>query len=492
MSKPIQDEERARIVDSQEFALRMKDDFGAFGIVPIEADSRTDRKSTADLRRQRKKRFDDKTGIMTLIDDDGVLHWEIGSGPVPQRRPGRRGMRRGGTTSGRVVERFTFADLPPNAIGRKLDELDAHLTRRFGLFEVPKAALDTLLSKDPAVRGQQIPFVGPIAPPQDGRVLLFVHGTFSNCENLLRELASTGPGAELLRDMFNGGQYRKVMAFNHPTLGVSPVLNAVALAQKFRGSNAQVDVICHSRGGLVTRWWLEVTDPYQVLKHGNGTARGRVVLVGSPLAGTGLASPHQLKGALGVLTNVSKTLGKVAQATGVLFPLAAPMGHAAGVLFSLFGKVTAFAAKTPLLDAGVAMIPGLSGQSRVGSNGEILQLRSAFANLPQHERQQRYLDQYWFVQSNFETEEAGWKFWKYFRRDKLADIATNQVFEGENDLVVDTSSMVDLADELRIEHLSNAYRKDHVVEFGTNATVHHCNYFQQPRTVAAIRTAFQV
>ena len=160
------------------------------------------------------------------------------------------------------------------------------------------------------------------------------------------------------------GNYQQVLAFNHPTLSVSPLLSAAALRQHFRGNEANVDVICHSRGGLVVRWWLEVLDQVPV-------PRGRVVFAGPSLAGTGLAAPARLRGALNVLTNISKTLGTISKGSALVFPAAAPIGHAAGVLFGLFGKLTGIAAHTPIVDAGVAMIPGLSGQSREGANGEI-------------------------------------------------------------------------------------------------------------------------
>ena len=50
-------------------------------------------------------------------------------------------------------------------------------------------------------------------------------------------------------------------------------------------------MVCHSRGGLVTRWWLEVFQRDLM-------PRARVVFVASPLMGTGLASPYRLRTAL--------------------------------------------------------------------------------------------------------------------------------------------------------------------------------------------------
>ena len=238
-------------------------------------------------------------------------------------------------------------------------------------------------------------------------------------------------------------------------------------------------MICHSRGGLVTRWWLEILDHYAADSGAEEPARGRVIFAGSPLAGTGLAAPHRLKAAIDVLTNISRALEWTARGAGIIVPAAAPLAHAAGVLFSMFGKLTALAARTPILDAGISMVPGLNAQSRVGTNREIAELRDAIGRRSGRPAG-RFLADYYFLTSNFETDSPGWKFWKYFRKDKLADIATDMVFDGANDLVVDTPSMTSLADEC--EPVAG-----HVLDYGTNNVVHHCNYFQQPTSIEFIR-----
>jgi len=49
------------------------------------------------------------------------------------------------------------------------------------------------------------------------------------------------------------------------------------------------------------------------------------------------------------------------------------------------------------------------------------------------------------------------------------------VFDGDNDLVVDTPSMVALSDKIRIP-------ANRLLSFGTSETVHHLNYFHQTET----------
>ena len=95
-----------------------------------------------------------------------------------------------------------------------------------------------------------------------------------------------------------------MLAFDHYTVSRSPILNALELARKFAASAATVDIVCSDdRGGLVTRWFCEVLD------HVPNRNR-RAVLVGSPIAGTSLAAPDKLRGALlNLFTNLGAALG---------------------------------------------------------------------------------------------------------------------------------------------------------------------------------------
>jgi hypothetical protein len=468
-----------RLQQSRNFADTLTAEIGRFGLEPVETTAK-ELTSTSDLRRARRKRIDDPVGVMSLVDEDGILRWQIGNGPAPRGRPGRRSLRRGG--QGRIVQQYRFEDLPPNRIGAKLRDLDAFLTPRQGLFEVTSATLKSIQQdiRDGA-GGKKIDLGAETQAARTGRILLIVHGTFSNCENVLHELAATPDGRRFLEQAVTGDTYSQVLAFNHPTLSVSPVLNAATLAAHLRSSKAKIDVICHSRGGLVTRWWNEVLDLGRV----QDSSRGRIVFVGSPLAGTGLAAPQQLKNALNALTNLSKALEAGAQIGGMLFPIAAPIGQAASVLFSMFGKVMSFAAGSPLLDAGVAMIPGLAAQSREGANGEILHIREAFARLGSNGGRAPLLDSYFFVRANFETEDHGWRFWRNLRKDKVLDVGADVIFEGDNDLVVDSASMTDLVDDLPALNLN----PDHIQDFRSTPDVHHLNYFRQAKTVELIRRA---
>jgi hypothetical protein len=423
--------------------------------------------STASLRRRRLRRRDSGVHTATMVDTDGILRWEFGPGVPPRRM--RRAMRAGPHAAGfvqpdvsrRVVQRMKFNDLPPNRVAQVLMQADGWLTPAQGLRQVGS---DLSLGSSEAT---------PLSE-KSVRILLFVHGTFSSNQNTLEELSATKEGTDFLKWAVSKSYYQQVLSFNHPTLSVSALLNAADLARSLRDSGAQVDIVCHSRGGLVSRWWRESFD------HGVRPL-GRTIFVGSPLAGTGLAAPHNLKRALDLLSNFARAMHLATVATGAVFPVAAPLTKAVGLLVSLVGNVLRAFTGTPLLDAAISLLPGLATQARQGLNAEILGLRSGYDALMA--RTPASFAGYHFISSNFEPTEPGWKFWQYFRDAKMRafDAGADAIFEGPNDLVVDTPSMDNLSD------MAIPVDDEQRLDFGTNDRVHHTNYFQQVDTANYLR-----
>ena len=92
---------------------------------------------------------------------------------------------------------------------------------------------------------------------------------------------------------------------------------------------------------------------------------------------------------------------------------------------------------------------------------------------------------YYAIMSNFETQNPAWRFWRNFRKDRAADLATDIVFPGDNDLVVDTWSMTDFGvPRLKLAGAS--------CDFGTSDTVWHCNYFRQEKSIDYIADTFSL
>lgn len=65
----------------------------------------------------------------------------------------------------------------------------------------------------------------------------------------------------------------------------------------------------------------------------------------------------------------------------------------------------------------------------------------------------------------------------------IADFATNAIFDGPNDLVVDTGSMINFG-------VPNFRLADAPHDFGTTNKIWHCNYFRQPETIGYITAKF--
>ncbi len=376
---------------------------------------------------------------VSLVRIDGVLRWAYHR---PPRAVGLKRARRAGSLVGaEVVHSFRFREVPPNEIVARLEDLDRKLTPNQGLRRWNAGELHGVqtLAKTP-------------------RALLVLHGSFSKSEVVFQELGASAEGRTFLTRA--AAHYKQVLAFDHPTLSVSPMLNALDLEKALDGYNGTVDVLCHSRGGLVSAWWLR-TGRRKV---------GKVVFVAAPLEGTSLASPARLKDSLDTLANIADAARKMATLGGYFVPPAAPLLAVASGLMQVLGGVLAIGARSPLLDAGVAIVAGLAAQSRVGNNQELIRL---------HEDDWPSKATYYAVRSNFEpanTEEANWQFWRRLQRPlmRIANMTIDPIFDGPNDLIVDGESMTRLIGE--------DIPKSRVHDFGTNARVHHCNYFAQPET----------
>lgn len=393
----------------------------------------------------------DEIGVMTLTETDGVLRWELGTGLHEERahpqRMRRRGMRRDAGSSDAIREQFKFERLASSQVGEWLESLDKRLTPPRGLRRLGDAGFA----------------LGEV--PTKGRILLLVHGTFSNGDNFVTELQATPNGREFMA--LARRSYDAVLSFDHPTISVDPMLNAIDLSRALASTNAAIDVVAHSRGGLVARSYLELFD--RAPQNGR-----RLVLVGSPLGGTSLAAPPRLRAALDWLSNVSRALSIGAAA----IPGGNALFIAAAGILRVIGSFTGLAGSIPLLDAAVAMIPGLCAQSRVGNNAGLKRLQLVG----------RAPIEYSAIVSNFEPEEIGWKFWRIFNSPvkRAADFGADLVFDGPNDLVVDTASMTYLNDTLAI------VGKERVLDFGTTSDVHHLNYFRQRRALDFIAARFQL
>jgi pimeloyl-ACP methyl ester carboxylesterase len=380
----------------------------------------------------------DGLATLSLVREDGILRWDYL--PAYERVSLRRRARRAGTAiGGETLRAFSFKETPPNQVIEALETLDKKLTPNQGLRIIRNGKLETLKASDKNALRR--------------RVLLLVHGTFSKSDMYLEEFKAIAQHNDFLGKAA-GGKYDAILAFDHPTLAVSPWINALDLEEALAGITCPIDVVCHSRGGLVVAWWLRNAQRNV----------GKVVFAGSPLVGTSLASPAHLRGALDMMANVAKALEIAGGfATTVLPFMAAVTG-----LARIVGGILQFGANTPLADAAVAIVPGLAAQSRVSNNAELDRLtRAPWISTPVFHA----------VRSNFEpaANDSVWQFWKRFRNlpTELMDRGADLIFQGQNDLVVDTASMTQVCGTAITS----------LCDFKTSSSVHHVNYFRQKETV---------
>jgi len=123
-----------------------------------------------------------------------------------------------------------------------------------------------------------------------GRALMFVHGTFSTAHG-----AFHGMPPELMQELHQRYDGR-VFAFNHFSLSHDPVENVrqfnTLLQQVLPSGALDVDIVAHSRGGLVARTLADGGDAF-----GLDTSRitvHRAVFAGVPNQGTPLAKPAHM------------------------------------------------------------------------------------------------------------------------------------------------------------------------------------------------------
>jgi hypothetical protein len=118
-----------------------------------------------------------------------------------------------------------------------------------------------------------------------GRALLFIHGIFDTSHGGFALLSD----AVLEELAVKYGD--RVFAFDHPSISVDPVANVREFLRWMPSDvSLDLDIVCHSRGGLVARVLageLADVDTDRLRVH-------RIVFVGTPNAGTALADPKNI------------------------------------------------------------------------------------------------------------------------------------------------------------------------------------------------------
>lgn len=380
--------------------------------------------------------------VVLMQDEAGVLTWGFA---VPDANGGAS------ATRGTARRRYTLRRYVPRApgSGEKRGLLGAVGVKIIQVlaFPIQRAAGGAIVSMIGAWERNNRPYglarvdagsyAAPITGAPDeaawrelarGPVLLLVHGTFSRCHSTFTQLPS-----ELIAKLVDAYE-RRVLAFDHPTVSVTPRANADWLLRAIPdGLPLTFDVVAHSRGGLVARILAERLADLDVRRD---VVVRRAVLAGVPDNGTALTASAHIADFLDAFSNLLN-----------FFPDAVGMDALQCVLAAV-------------KEVAIGALDRLTGLQSM---------------LPQSEFQQwlnagpKTTSRYHAVASSFAPAQSGLKEWAEQRLMRA-------IFREDNDLVVPTASV----------YAANGsgyfpIADDDVVLFGTDTAVNHCQYFLQAR-----------
>ena len=262
-----------------------------------------------------------------------------------------------------------------------------------------------------------------------GRALLLVHGTFSRTHAAFGGL-SPDTVAELCR-RYQG----RVFAFDHYTMSEDPRQNLDYFFEHMpQEISLDLDIVCHSRGGLVSRM---LTESQAELPLGQRKIRvQRVVQVAVPNAGTVLTRGEYMGEFISSYTNLLN-----------FFP-------DNGITETLEAVVTV--AKM----VAVGAMDGLQGLQSMRPEGQFLRQLNAG---------NKSAATYFALAANFEPKEPGLKEWA---TDHLLD----KIFQKqENDLVVPTRGVAEVVG-------SGKFPIERSIVFPGEKGVKHTRFFEEAET----------
>jgi pimeloyl-ACP methyl ester carboxylesterase len=292
------------VSEVRQIELDLRPSAGPVPVVPLRS-TRGDREPVVEL--QVPDLGPDVRQVVLSIDDAGVARWhiaEIGA-DITTDAPSTRGA---GATIRFLIpiaSASLVADTDPQrrsilgAVARRIlkvlvypltdpvfGALGDHYARRWEETKRPYRL------RPFAPGNHQRPDVTPLAAAElsamqaAGPVLMFIHGTFSTSHGGFGDLPVAT--LEALHERYGG----RVVAFDHPTLADAPDDNVRWLLSNLPQSPMKMDIVCHSRGGLVSRVLAERSAAFDL--DGSRIDVRRIVFGGVPNGGTVLADPDHM------------------------------------------------------------------------------------------------------------------------------------------------------------------------------------------------------
>ncbi len=125
---------------------------------------------------------------------------------------------------------------------------------------------------------------------QPNRALLFIHGIFSSCNGAFGAIGRNSDKDDQntwaeLRKLYDG----RIIGYDHPTVSVGPEQNALKFLEQIpAGVTLDVDIVCHSRGGLVARALAgQIALPAEAASK---IKVGKIVFAATPNGGSAIAN----------------------------------------------------------------------------------------------------------------------------------------------------------------------------------------------------------
>lgn len=244
----------------------------------------------------------DGDAMLELVEVNGIRCWQTrsaGGEPVPlagsmvpllQNSPAiaqTLGLQRGFSAYARTIGRWVFRRSKESLLTQLGEDYDRSLVPEEKLWQVnPDTSLREI---EPAPWW----WVDGNTQSQTDRVLLILHGTFSSAF-----WPTFAIGSEFMQ--WATRYYRGVIAYDHWTVSKSPLENAenlwALLDDRLRTGEKRIDILAHSRGGLVARSLVELL--------GHGDAIRQVIFAATPNSGSNWVSPQNWGNAADHLINM--------------------------------------------------------------------------------------------------------------------------------------------------------------------------------------------
>lgn len=350
--------------------------------------------------------------LVLAIDEDGVMTWGY-----PE--PSNAGTRRGVDTARFVLRRHVPPPSPDDAPTRGLARAVGHKLLKVLVYPMTDPILGAVGSafagawerraRPYRIRGFSADsYSEPASGPLDaerlralggGRALLFLHGTFSTAHGAFGGLPAATLGA------LHGAYEGRVAAFDHATLSHTPAENVDRFLDALpTGVELELDVVTHSRGGLVARVLAGELAPV------DGVHVGRIVYGATPNQGTPLVDADHVVHFLDRMTTMLNL---------------APPGPASVITATLEAIVTAVKV------VGRAGLTGLDGLAAMHPTGRLIRQLNAAT--------EGGADETYALAADFAPRGG----LRSLLTTGLVDAVADRVFGQANDVVVPTDGVFD-------------------------------------------------